>query len=250
MVRFMARRIHGRLPRNVEIDDLVSAGTVGLMEASAKFDPANQIKFASFVSFRVRGAMLDSLRIVDWAPRQLRQQGRAVQGAIRTLTSRFGYTPSQDEVAVELKTSLNAYQKLLSDLHGLEVGTLHQLRKDGSGNEELVNAPTPPEDSPLFRCMRGETAQRIANAIKDLSEWERLVTTRYYYEELTMREIGLTLGIDASRVSQIRASAVNHLRAALADLAPGLPHPVSRLVLARRAGSRTSDRVLLSKSAA
>src|ERR1700678_3616676 len=166
MVRFLARRIHGRLPKNVEIDDLFSAGMVGLMEASAKFNPEKGIKFASFASFRVRGAILDSLRISDWAPRQLRQRGRVVQEVIRTLTMRFKRAPLEDEVAAELKTSLHTYQKLLADLHGLEIGTLHRVREDGSGDEELVYIPGPPEDDPLFRSMRGEIKHRMTEAIE------------------------------------------------------------------------------------
>jgi RNA polymerase sigma factor FliA len=227
MVRLLARGIHRRLPQNVEFDDILSAGMVGLMEASAKFDPSKQIKFASFASFRIRGAILDSLRVMDWAPRQLRQQGRAVREAIQTLTARFGCIPSDEVVAADLKTSLSAYQKLLADLHGLEIGALHRLHEDGSGDEEVVYVPAPPEDDPLFRCMRGEIAQRMTEAIKNLSERERRVTTLTYYEQMTLREIALTLGIDGDKVSQIRASAVRHLRSALTDLTPSQPHPSS-----------------------
>jgi RNA polymerase sigma factor FliA len=200
---------------------------VGLMEASAKFDPSKQIRFASFASFRIRGAILDSLRVMDWAPRQLRQQGRAVREAIQTLTARFGCLPPDEEVAVELKTSLSAYQKLLSDLHGLEISTLHRPREYGSSEEEVVYVPAPQEDDPLFRCMRGEIAQRMTEAIKNLSDRERRVTALSYYEQMTLREIALTLGIDGDKVSQLRASAVRHLRSALTDLTPSQPHPSS-----------------------
>ena len=137
MVRMMARRIQGRLPKHVDIDDLFSAGLVGLMEAYAKFNPENKVEFVSFAQFRIRGAMLDSLRVSDWAPRKLRQKGRAVQEAIRALTSRLGYAPSEDEVAAELKISLNAYQLLLGDLDGLEIGALYRTRDNDSGDEEL-----------------------------------------------------------------------------------------------------------------
>jgi RNA polymerase sigma factor for flagellar operon FliA len=250
MVRFMARRIHSRLPRNVELDDIVSAGMVGLMDASAKFDPAKQIRFASFASFRIRGSILDSLRVLDWAPRNLRQQGRAVREAIQTLTARFRRSPSDEEVAAELKTSLGAYQKLLGDLHGLEIGTLHRLREDGSGDEEVIYVPAPPDDDPLFGCMRGEIAQRMTAAIKDLSEMERQVTTLSYYEEMTPREIALTLGIDGSKVSQIRASAVRHLRSALTDLAPSQRHPIRNPRPIRSVSSRAPQRALLSNLAA
>jgi RNA polymerase sigma factor for flagellar operon FliA len=218
MVRRLALRIHGRLPRNVEYDDVFSAGVVGLIDAFSKFSSAKNVTFASYAQFRVRGAILDSLRELDWAPRQMRQQGRAVREAIQTLTSRLGYLPPDDEVATELKTSLGAYQKLLGDLRGLEIGTLHRLREDGSGDEEVVSIPTPPEDDPLFCCMRREIAHRMTTAIRNLSERERQVTTLCYYEEMSLQEIALVLGIDGSRVSQIRASALRHLRAALSGV--------------------------------
>jgi RNA polymerase sigma factor for flagellar operon FliA len=218
MVRFVARRIHGRLPRNVEIDDLLSAGLVGLMEAFAKFDPAKNVRFATYAQFRVRGAIMDSLRALDWAPRGLRRDGRAVQQAICTLTARCGRSPSEEQIAAELKTGLNDYQKLLGDLDGLEIGTLHRMRDDGSSDEELIYVPGRPEDDPLFRCMKGQTETRLANAIQDLPETERLVTTLYYYEEMSVREIGLTLSLDPTRVSQLRTSAVLHLRVAFSVL--------------------------------
>jgi RNA polymerase sigma factor FliA len=247
MVRFLARRIHGRLPRHIDVEDLYSAGVVGLLEAFAKFNPAKSVRFASFASFRVRGAILDSLRVVDWAPRGMRRKGRVVQEAIRTLTSRLRQEPAEDEVAAELKTSLPAYQKLLGDLDGLEIGSLHRTRTDGSGDEELVYVPARPEDDPLFRCMRSDLVERLSKAIEDLSEQERLVTTLYYYEELTRKEIGLALGLDANRISQIRASAVMHLRSALSDLS--LQANPNRVPLASRTVT-TPEFDLLAKSAA
>jgi RNA polymerase sigma factor for flagellar operon FliA len=218
MVRFMARRIQGRLPRNVEIDDLFSAGLLGLMEASAKFSPEKKVGFGGYAQFRVRGAILDSLRTLDWAPRELRRKGRAVQNAIQTLTKTLGHAPLEDEIAADLKLSLNSYQMLLGDLNGLEIGTLNRKRDEDSGDEEIVNVPGRPEDDPLFRCMQGEMGKRLTQAIEDLPERERLVTTLYYYEEMTRGEIGLALGMAGPRVSQIRTSAVLHLRSALSDL--------------------------------
>jgi RNA polymerase sigma factor for flagellar operon FliA len=218
IVRFLARRIHERLPQHVDIDDLFSAGVVGLMDAFAKFDPTKKVQFRSYAQFRIRGAILDSLRTLDWSPRELRRKGRAVEEAIRTLTSRLGRAPSESEVAVELGTALDSYQQLLGDLKGLEIGTLHLERNEDSGEEELAYIPGKPEDDPLFHCLRGEMEKRLTGAIQDLPERERLVMTLYYYEEMTMREIGLALGVVESRVSQIHASAVLHLRSALADL--------------------------------
>jgi len=219
IVRFLARRIHERLPQHVDIEDLVSAGVVGLMDAFAKFDPAKKVQFRSYAQFRIRGAILDSLRTLDWSPRELRRKGRAVEEAIRVLTARMGRAPGEGEVATEMALGLEEYQQLLGDLKGLEIGTLHMERNEDSGEEELAYVPGRIEEDPLFRCLRGELEERLAEAIAALPDRERLVMSLYYYEEMTMREIGLALGVVESRVSQVHASAVVHLRAALKDLA-------------------------------
>ena len=219
MVRFLARRIHERLPQHVDIEDLVSAGVVGLMDAFSKFNPAKRVQFRSYAQFRIRGAILDSLRTLDWSPRELRRKGRAVESAIQVLTARLGHAPNEAEVAAEMGQELEEYQQLLGDLKGLEIGTLHIERNEGSGEEELAYVPGRPEEDPLFCCLRKELEERLAESIQNLPDRERLVMSLYYYEEMTMREIGLALGVVESRVSQVHASAVAHLRAALRDLA-------------------------------
>jgi RNA polymerase sigma factor FliA len=217
-VRYLARRIHERLPQHVELDDLVSAGVVGLIDAFSKFDHTKKVQFKSYAQFRIRGAILDSLRTLDWSPRELRRKGRAVEEAIRSVTQRMGRAPSEQEIAKEMEVTLGEYQLLLGDLKGLEIGSLHMERSEDSGDEELVYIPGSPEDDPLFRCLKGEMKQRLTDAIDELPEKERMVLTLYYYEELTMKEIGLTLGVVESRVSQIHSSAVLRLRTALGNL--------------------------------
>jgi RNA polymerase sigma factor for flagellar operon FliA len=219
IVRFLARRIHERLPQHVDIEDLVSAGVVGLMDAFSKFDPAKKVQFRSYAQFRIRGAILDSLRTLDWSPRELRRKGRAVEEAVRALTARLGHAPDEAEVAAEMALELDEYQQLLGDLKGLEIGTLHMERNEDSGEEELAYIPGRPEEDTLFCCLRGELEERLAEAIQNLPDRERLVMSLYYYEEMTMHEIGLALGVVESRVSQVHASAVVHLRSALKDLA-------------------------------
>lgn len=218
IVRFLARRIHERLPQHVDIEDLVSAGVVGLMDAFAKFDPQKKVQFRSYAQFRIRGAILDSLRTLDWSPRDLRRKGRAVEEAVRILTARLGRSPGETEIAAEMGLGLEEYQSLLGDLKGLEIGTLHVEHNEDSGEEEMSYIPGRPEEDPLFCCLRGELQEKLIAAIERLPERERLVMTLYYFEELTMREIGLALGVVESRVSQIHTSAVVHLRAALQDL--------------------------------
>ena len=220
-VRYLARRIHERLPQHVDLDDLISAGVVGLIDAFSKFDHGKKVQFKSYAQFRIRGAILDSLRTLDWSPRELRRKGRAVEEAIRAVTQRVGRAPSEQEIAGEMELGLTEYQQLLGDLKGLEIGSLHMERSEDSGDEELAYIPGSPEEDPLFRCLKGEMKQRLVDAIDELPEKERMVLTLYYYEELTMKEIGLTLGVVESRVSQIHSSAVLRLRVALASLRSG-----------------------------
>jgi RNA polymerase sigma factor for flagellar operon FliA len=230
-VRYLARRIHERLPQHVELDDLISAGVVGLIDAFSKFDHGKKVQFKSYAQFRIRGAILDSLRTLDWSPRELRRKGRAVEEAIRATTQRLGRAPNESEVSLEMGLDLIEYQTLLGELKGLEIGSLHMERSEDSGDEELSYVPGPVEDDPLFRCLKGEMKQRLTDAIDELPEKERMVLTLYYYEELTMKEIGLTLGVVESRVSQIHSSAVVRLRVSLRSLASkgsGAPMPRTR----------------------
>ena len=235
-VRYLARRIHERLPQHVELDDLISAGVVGLIDAFSKFDHTRKVQFKSYAQFRIRGAILDSLRTLDWSPRELRRKGRAVEEAIRSVTHKLGRVPSEQEIAREMELDLGAYQQLLGELKGLEIGSLHMERTEDSGDEEIAYLPGSPDEDPLFRCLQGEMKQRLTDAIEELPEKERMVLTLYYYEELTMKEIGLTLGVVESRVSQIHSSAVVRLRVALAGLrrdnspAAKKKHSTARLV--------------------
>jgi RNA polymerase sigma factor for flagellar operon FliA len=218
VVRYIARRIHEHLPAHVEMDDLVSAGMVGLADAFNKFDAGKKVQFRSYAQFRIRGAILDSLRTLDWSPRDLRRKGRAIEAAMHTLTGRLGRTPVENEVAVQMDMSLDEYQHLLTDLRGLEVGSLDVAHSEDSSENEVAYVPSSPEEGPLFHCLKGEMRARLADAITALPERERIVLTLYYYEEMTMKEIGLTLDVVESRVSQIHTSAVLHLRALLANV--------------------------------
>ena len=168
--------------------------------------------------FRIRGAILDSLRVLDWSPRELRRKGRAVQEAIQTMTCNLRRTPTETEIASELNLGIHEYQLLLGQLKGLEIGSLNVEHNDDSGEDQLAYIAGSPEDDPLFRCLQGEIRQLLVDAIEELPEKERMVLTLYYYEELTMKEIALTLGVVESRISQIHSSAVVRLRTSLAGL--------------------------------
>jgi RNA polymerase sigma factor FliA len=236
-VRYIAHRIHERLPQHVELDDLISAGVVGLIDAFNKFDHNKQVQFKSYAQFRIRGAILDSLRVLDWSPRELRRKGRAVQDAIQALTRTQGRTPTEPEIARELNLGLNEYQLLLGQLKGLEIGSLNLEHNEDSSEDQLAYIAGSPEDDPLFRCLQGEMRQRLIDAIEELPEKERMVLTLYYYEELTMKEIGLTLGVVESRVSQIHSAAVLRLRSSLHGMQKLQKVPTA----ARRMPSTPSD---------
>lgn len=211
LVRFVARRIHERLPQHVELEDLVSAGMLGLIDAFNKFDTGKNVQFRSYAQFRVRGAILDSLRDLDWGSRELRRKGRSIEEAVQKLTQQYSRRPSESEIAVELGMRLSQYQDLLGDLKGLEIGSLQELRSEDS-DEELAFLPTSPEQDPLFLCMKSQLSSQLVEAIQTLPEREARVLAMYYVQEMTLKEIGVVLGLVESRVSQIRAAAVMGLR--------------------------------------
>ena len=218
IVRSIARRIHEQLPSHVSRDDLYSAGVVGLLEAVDRFDPSKGVLFRTYAQHRIRGAILDSLRSLDWSPRQLRSKGRAIEQAIQTLTKRFLRPPEEEEIAVELNIGLECYQRLLGSLKGLQIGTLYAERHE-SGEEELVYLRGRPEDDPLFRCLDTEMRELLGHAVRNLPARERVLVSLRYYEEATMKEIALVLGATESRTSQIHTSAILHLRAWLTEAA-------------------------------
>lgn len=238
IVRSVARQIYKRLPQHVDIDDMVSAGSIGLMDACARFDPAKCVPFPSYAKLRIRGAILDSLRDLDWGPRRLRQKSRGIDVAVTALTARLGRTPNETEVAQEMGLQIAQYHKLLDQLNGLEIESLDVARHADSSEDRLSSLPARSEECPFFLCQRGEIQSRMADAISQLPDQERLVITLYYYQEMTMPEVGLTLGVGASRVSQIHASAVAHLKAVLrAPAAHGTLGPIPSWKLQGSAGS-------------
>ncbi len=215
MVRAIARKLHRGLPQHIELDDLVSAGIVGLLDAFAKYQAGREVQFRSYAQFRVRGAILDSLREQDWAPRELRRSSREIEQATALCAHRLGRTPEEVEVAAELNITVNDLRETLGDLRSLEVGSLQAERGEDSEEGEIAYVADEKELGGLLHCLQGELRQHVAEAIEALPERERLVITLYYYEELTMKEVGQVLGVVESRVSQLRSSAIRKLRTAL-----------------------------------
>jgi RNA polymerase sigma factor FliA len=214
-VRYIARRIHDRLPKHVCLEDLVNAGVVGLMDAIHKYDAGKNVQFKSYAQFRVRGAILDSLRELDWSPRELRRKARTVESIVQSLSGRLGRMPQDAEIAAEMGVSLPEYQTLLGDLRGLEIGSLTvESREEGSEATEDLSASIAidEEKGPYHQCLQSEMRDMLAAGISQLSEREQQVLSLYYYEELNMKDIGQVLGVVESRVSQIHSAAVVKLR--------------------------------------
>jgi RNA polymerase sigma factor for flagellar operon FliA len=218
-VRYIARRIHERLPKHVPLEDLVHAGVIGLIDAAHKFDHGKHVQFSSYAKFRIRGAILDSLREMDWSPRALRRKARGIEDAHNRLATRLGRSPTEPEMARELGMELLDFQLLLGELSGLEIGRLRvESPRDGKEEDLSDQLPANPEDTPYFECLRSEMKELLTRVLAELPEKDRRVLELYYFEELTMKEIGAVLNVGESRVSQIHSLAVVRLRARLGEI--------------------------------
>ena len=215
-VKYIARRIHEHLPQHVPFEDLLHAGIVGLIDALNKFDSEKNVKFASYAKFRIRGAILDSLREMDWSPRDLRRKSRQIDTVMQKLQTELGRTVSEQELAKAMGLSLRELHHLVNEIRGLEIGSL-QCEANGEGQETDLaqNIPGPPDQDPLTLYLVGERKQRLQQAIAQLPEREQQVLMLYYQQELTMREVGELMGVGESRVSQIHTLAVEHLRSTM-----------------------------------
>jgi RNA polymerase sigma factor FliA len=218
-VRCIARRIHGHLPPNVPLEDLVHAGVLGLMEAVRKFDPTKNVALKSYAKYRIRGAILDSLREMDWGPRLLRRRARQLEQAREKLHARLGRSATETELAAELDIKLAELHHLLADLRGLEVGSLQaEFSEDGYEQGTVNHLSTGADKNPLELCLQSEMKALLARAIEDLPVRERQVLALYYYQELPMKEVGVLLGVGEARVSQIHSASRVRLRARMGEL--------------------------------
>ena len=221
-VRYIARHIHDRLPQHVPIEDLVHAGVLGLMDALTKYDDARQVQFKTYAKFRIRGAILDSLRELDWSPRDLRRKARLIETASARLGHELGRAATEEEIAGQLGLTLDSFHHLLGELDGLDLGSFHIEGSDKDHDDDLGEyLPGNPEESPYFLTMKSELHGFLVRAIEELSEKEQQVLSLYYYEELTMNETGAVLGVGESRVSQIHSLALVRLRTRLQSMLAG-----------------------------
>jgi RNA polymerase sigma factor for flagellar operon FliA len=207
-----------RLPPHIEVDDLISVGVLGLMDAITKYDSSRGAKFKTYAEFRVRGAILDELRSLDWVPRSIRQKASAVEKVVRSLESKLRRLPEDEEVAKEMDMSLDQFYRTLDETKSVPVFSLEDLgiAKESGEQQSLLDCLAGKADAdPQTQIRLIELKEIIAKAIDTLPEKERLMVSLYYYEELTMKEIGAVLDITESRVSQIHSKAVLHLRTKL-----------------------------------
>ncbi|KAF0250136.1 MAG: RNA polymerase sigma factor for flagellar operon [bacterium] len=210
-IRFIAERIAVRLPFRVEIHELINVGVLGLLDAVDKYDPCRGVQFKTYAELRVKGAILDSLREQDWAPRSLRRKGREVQSAYAQIEKKQGRHATEEEVSQALNIPLIEFQGLLNELHCLSFA---DLDSESDGLKRQI--PNTLAKVPLFLYEQKELRQKLTDAIDRLPERERQVIALYYIEELTMKEIGLVLDITESRVSQLHTQAILKLRSVLA----------------------------------
>ncbi len=223
-VQYIARRIHDRLPPQVLLEDLVHAGILGLMDAVRKYDPGKNVQLKHYAEFRIRGAILDSLRQVDWSPRTLRRQGRRLEQAISDCKGRLSRDPTEPEIATELGMSLESLQQLMGDLRGLDIGSLQaNANEPGGGEEAIQQRPSSQDEDPFHQTLRAEMTTLLEKAIGELPKREQQVLALYHFEELTMKEVGAALGIGESRVSQIHTVALLRLRVRLREMTEKRP---------------------------
>jgi RNA polymerase sigma factor FliA len=219
LVKYVAGRLGSGLPAHVDDDDLVSYGLLGLIGAIERFDPDRDIKFETYAIARIKGSIIDELRALDWVPRSVRSRAREIERAIADLESRLGRAPTDEEISTKLGITEEELNESLSEIGRTSIAALDELWTVSAGGDQIALIDTiEDEQGPNPQSALDETEMReaIAEAISRLPEREKLVVTLYYYEELTLREIGEVLGVTESRVSQLHTKAILRLKARLA----------------------------------
>ncbi len=216
VVKAMAYRLAYRLPAYMDADDLVSVGIIGLMDAMDKYDPSREAKFKTYAEFRIRGAMLDEIRTMDWIPRSVHERVSLLQRTHAKLLNRLGRPPTDEEVAAEMKLSPAELEEFLVRSQGAVLVSLDDFNLHESDGPKILDMLADRQHpDPLTSILNDQERERVADAIEQLPEKERLVLTLYYFEELTMKEIGRMLKVTESRVCQIHTKAVLHLKGTL-----------------------------------
>ncbi len=220
-VRLIARRIHERLPDSVSLDDLVSTGTIGLIAAIDNYDPAHNTKLNTYAEYRIRGAILDGLRGLDWAPRQKRKMSRQIEQAIFVAEQRLGRVPTEDEIASELKMPVEEYRQRLVEIEGMQIADLDCASSE-DGSFSLLKYVSDDESNLPSRILeRSELERLVAETIERMPKMERTVLSLYYHEEMNLREIAEILDLHLSRISQLKTQAILRLRCFVEKRWPG-----------------------------
>ncbi|AJJ09485.1 RNA polymerase sigma factor for flagellar operon [Yersinia rohdei] len=216
LVRHEALRLQVRLPASVELDDLLQAGGIGLLNAVERYDALQGTAFTTYAVQRIRGAMLDELRSRDWAPRSVRRNAREVASAMQKVEQRLGRPATEQEVAQNLEIDLAEYRQILLDTNNSQLFSYDEWREEhGESVEPLLEGHE--DANPLQHLLEGNLRQRVIDAIEALPEREKMVLTLYYQEELNLKEIGAVLEVGESRVSQLHSQAIKRLRARLSN---------------------------------
>jgi RNA polymerase sigma factor for flagellar operon FliA len=226
-VRLIARRIQERLPESISLDDLISTGVLGLISAIDNFDPGHNVKLKTYAEYKIRGAILDSLRGLDWAPRQKRRKSKQIEAAVSTAEQRLKRSPTEEEIAQELGITLDEYHEWLVEIRGLNVASLEYAGSD-QGKDLLHYLPDTGDNLPSVLLERAELQRLLASSIDRIPEIERTVLSLYFHEELTLREIAEVVNLHESRISQLKSQAILRLRGQLTEQWPATRGMVSR----------------------
>ena len=213
LVRYAAERLYSKLPDKVELDDLISAGTFGLMDALEAFDPARGVKFETYCSPRIRGSILDELRSMDWVPRLVRARASQLTKATRALETFLGRKPTEKETAKELNLDMEEFIRLQRNANAISLVSLNTKYNEGDGEKDIREIDIIKDkksENPLIEAQKRDLKNLLT---KGLTRAERLIVVLYYYEEMTMKEIGATLDLSESRVSQMHSSIIARLKA-------------------------------------
>jgi RNA polymerase sigma factor for flagellar operon FliA len=222
-VKYVAGRIAVNLPSNVEFDDLVSYGILGLIDAIDKYDSERNVKFKTYAKTRIRGAIFDELRILDWTPRSIRQKARKLEKAYAKLEGKLGRDAKDEEIAEYLNIDISELHKLFDETKKSLLLSLDEIfYDDDEGSSRFDFIEDEKSDNPQSKIEEAEAKKILADAISKLSDRERMVITLYYYEELTSKEIGKILGVSDSRVSQLHTKAILRLRGRLSRIKEAL----------------------------
>jgi len=217
MVRRVAHQMIARLPPNVDVDDLVQAGMIGLFDAMTRYDAAGGAQFETFALQRVRGAMLDELRGADWMPRSVRKAQREIERAVRRLEQKLMRPPSENEIAAELGLDIAAYHRMLGDARGSQLLYLDDLGERGGDDSYLDRNEVGETADPVEAVHDQRFRKSLVAAIENLPEREKYVMSMYYEQDMNLKEIGAVLGVTESRISQLHSQAVARIRANLKE---------------------------------